>query len=96
MPCTTKLVDVPIKVHIPPKIVTYERGIRNLVAGNCTDFALTSGTGYYFCGGKYQKIQWKKGDVTEPLQILDENGQRSDGEEDWDSERVPSCASAEV
>lgn len=42
--------------------------------GNCTDFALTSGTGYYFCGGKYQKIQWKKGDVTEPLQILDENG----------------------
>lgn len=28
--------------------------------------------------------------------ILDENGQRSDGEEDWDSERVPSCASAEV
>lgn len=28
--------------------------------------------------------------------ILDENGQRTDGEEDWDSERVPSCASAEV
>lgn len=28
--------------------------------------------------------------------ILDENGQRSDGEEDWDSERVPACASAEV
>ena len=28
--------------------------------------------------------------------ILDENGQRSDGEEDWDSERVPSCASTEV
>ena len=28
--------------------------------------------------------------------ILDENGQRSDGEEDWDSKRVPSCASAEV
>ena len=28
--------------------------------------------------------------------ILDENGQRSDGEEDWNSERVPSCASAEV
>lgn len=28
--------------------------------------------------------------------ILDENGQRSDGEEDWDSERVPSCASVEV
>lgn len=28
--------------------------------------------------------------------ILDENGQRFDGEEDWDSERVPSCASAEV
>lgn len=28
--------------------------------------------------------------------ILDENEQRSDGEEDRDSERVPSCASAEV
>ena len=28
--------------------------------------------------------------------ILDENGQRSDGEEDWDSERVSSCASTEV
>lgn len=28
--------------------------------------------------------------------ILDENGQRSDGEEDWDSERVPACTSAEV
>ena len=39
MPCTTRLVEVPIKVQIPPKIVTYERGIRNLVAGNFTDSA---------------------------------------------------------
>lgn len=46
--------------------------------GNCTDFALTSGEGYYFCGGKYQKIRWKKGDVTEPLQILDEKGKAFD------------------
>lgn len=28
--------------------------------------------------------------------ILDENEQRSDGEEDWDSERVPACISAEI
>lgn len=34
--------------------------------------------------------------IQESEVILDENGQRSDGEEDWDSERVPSCASAEV
>lgn len=34
--------------------------------------------------------------LQESEMILDENGQRSDGEEDWDSERVSSCASAEV
>ena len=39
MPCTTKFVEVPINVQIPPKIVTYERGIRNLVAGSFTDSA---------------------------------------------------------
>ena len=39
MPCTTKLVDVPIRVQIPPKMVTYERGIRNFVAGSLTDSA---------------------------------------------------------
>ena len=36
IPCTTKLVDVPIKVQIPPNIVTYERGIKNLIAGKWT------------------------------------------------------------
>ena len=36
MPCTTRFVEVPIKVHIPPNIVTYERGIKNFVAGSLT------------------------------------------------------------
>lgn len=36
MPCTTRFVEVPIKVHIPPNIVTYERGIKNFVAGSFT------------------------------------------------------------
>ena len=34
MPWTTRLVDVPMSVHIPPRIVTYDRGIRNFVAGS--------------------------------------------------------------
>ena len=34
IPCTTRLVDVPINVHSPPKIVTYDKGIRKLVEGS--------------------------------------------------------------
>ena len=36
---TTRLVEVPISVHIPPSMVAYERGIKNLVAGMRTDSA---------------------------------------------------------
>lgn len=42
--------------------------------GNCTDFDLTGGEGYYCWGGKYQKIRWEKGDVTEPLRLFDADG----------------------
>ena len=34
--CTYCEKEVPIKVHIPPNIVTYERGIKNFVAGSLT------------------------------------------------------------
>ena len=37
--CTTRLVEVPIRVQIPPRIVTYERGIRKYVAGSLTELA---------------------------------------------------------
>ena len=33
MPCTTRLVDVPINVHIPPRMVAYDKGISSFVAG---------------------------------------------------------------
>lgn len=33
MPCTTRLVDVPINVHIPPRMVAYDNGISSFVAG---------------------------------------------------------------
>ena len=31
IPCTTRFVDVPMSVHNPPRMVAYERGIRNFV-----------------------------------------------------------------
>ncbi len=42
--------------------------------GYCSDFDLISGTGYYMFGGKYQEIQWEKGDAEEPLIIKGTNG----------------------
>ena len=39
MLCTTRLVEVPIRVHMPPSIVTYDSGIRKYVAGSFTKFA---------------------------------------------------------
>ena len=33
IPCTTRLVEVPMSVHIPPTMVAYESGMSNLVAG---------------------------------------------------------------
>ena len=34
IPSTTKFVEVPINVQIPPSIVAYERGIRNFAGGS--------------------------------------------------------------
>ena len=33
IPCTTKLVEVPTKVHVPPKIVAYDSGINSCCLG---------------------------------------------------------------
>lgn len=37
----------------------------------CSDFNLSSGTGYYLYEGKYREIQWKKGNPENPLEIRD-------------------------
>lgn len=42
--------------------------------GQCTDFALTKGTGYYCYGGKSRAIRWEKGGPTAALKLLDEEG----------------------
>ena len=39
IPCTTRLVEVPMSVHKPPNIVAYDRGMRNLVHDKPTFFA---------------------------------------------------------
>ena len=39
-PSTNTLVDVPIKVHIPPKIEAYDSGISNLLAEKPASFAV--------------------------------------------------------
>lgn len=38
------------------------------------EYKLTEGTGWYFTAGGLQKIQWKKGEPQQPLQLLDESG----------------------
>ncbi len=35
--------------------------------GQLQEFDLSSGTGYFACGGKYMEIQWEKGDMDDPL-----------------------------
>lgn len=42
--------------------------------GNCTDFDLREGIGYYCYGGKYQAITWKKGTAAQPLKLYDAAG----------------------
>lgn len=42
--------------------------------GQCTDFALTKGTGYYCYGGKSRAIHWEKGGPTAALKLLDGEG----------------------
>ena len=41
-----------------------------------TDFDLSSGEGYYFTGGGYQKIRWEKGDPESPLVVFNEKGDK--------------------
>lgn len=43
--------------------------------GVLADIDLTSGTGYYFYGGKYEEITWEKGQPEQPLLIYDEDGE---------------------
>ena len=40
----------------------------------CTDFDFSSGTGYYFTGGRYVAIQWSKGDPLAPLVFTNLDG----------------------
>ena len=42
--------------------------------GQLQEFALTSGTGYFACGGKYVEINWSKGGDTEPLVLTNLDG----------------------
>lgn len=42
--------------------------------GQCTDFALTKGTGYYCYGGKARAIHWEKGGPTAALKLTDGEG----------------------
>lgn len=42
--------------------------------GQCTEFNLTSGTGYYCYGGMYREIKWEKGSVEQALKIMDLEG----------------------
>ena len=62
MPCTTRLVEVPIKVQIPPKMVTYDRGIRNFVAGSLTESAhrLMMGAKITTTGVLFRKAEMKE------------------------------------
>ena len=39
-----------------------------------TDFAMSSGTGYYCYGGKFRAVTWEKGNPEDPLRLKDENG----------------------
>jgi Protein of unknown function (DUF3048). len=40
----------------------------------CTDFDFSSGTGYYFTGGRYVAIRWEKGDPLAPLVLTNLDG----------------------
>ncbi len=42
--------------------------------GVLPDFELEAGEGYYFSGGKYEKIEWRKGEPENPLVLYDANG----------------------
>lgn len=39
-----------------------------------TDFAMGGGSGYYFCGGSYEPITWRKGNPEDPLRLYTSTG----------------------
>ncbi|MCC8356955.1 MAG: DUF3048 domain-containing protein [Oscillospiraceae bacterium] len=41
-------------------------------------YDLTSGTGYFVCGGKYIEINWEKGDMYDPLVFANTDGSQLD------------------
>lgn len=45
MSLTSRLVDVPIRVQAPPRMVTYESGIRNRLGGRFWEIATSRTTG---------------------------------------------------
>lgn len=40
----------------------------------CTDFDFTGGEGFYFTHGSCEKVQWKKGGITDPLVVYTADG----------------------
>lgn len=42
--------------------------------GILPDFEFEEGKGYYFNGGRYEEITWKKGEPEQPLILMNENG----------------------
>lgn len=63
---TDTQVTVTNVIVIPTKQTTIEEGLQR--------FDLTSGTGYYACGGKYVPIQWEKGDTFDSLRFSNADG----------------------
>lgn len=48
--------------------------IKDHANGIHRDIALTSGEGYYFTNGTYQKIKWSKGNAADGLKFMNEDG----------------------
>ncbi|MEG0179650.1 MAG: DUF3048 domain-containing protein [Oscillospiraceae bacterium] len=42
--------------------------------GQCAQFAMLGGKGFYFTNGKYEEITWKKGNADAPLKLLNIDG----------------------
>lgn len=42
--------------------------------GQLQEFDLSSGTGYFFCGGAYTEINWQKGDLHSPMTFTNKDG----------------------
>ena len=58
-------------IVIPTSQSTKEDGVLQ-------EFDLTSGTGYYACGGQYVEINWEKGDMYNPMTFTNADGSQLD------------------